>query len=59
MRHFTFNLLLLLQRADAALGLELRKRFPDPQAIKLLRSRRDLLSARLRRSLATPLTSGV
>ena len=50
MRQFTFNLLLLLQRADAALALELRKRIPDRDAITLLHRRKRLLAARLRRS---------
>lgn len=58
MRHFTFNLMLLRQRADAALGAELRKRSPDRFAVTLLRRRKRLLSNRLRRSLGAPLLSG-
>ena len=58
MRHFTFNLLVLLQRADAALANELRRRVPDRLAVVLLRRRRRQLSARLRRSLAAPLATG-
>ena len=58
MRYFTFNLLLLRQRVDSALGVELRKRTPDRFAVTLLRRRKRLLSARLRRSLAVPLMAG-
>jgi hypothetical protein len=59
MRHFTFNVLLLLQRADAALADELRRRVPDRLALVLLRRRRRQLAARLRRSLSAPLAAGV
>jgi hypothetical protein len=58
MRHFTFNLLLLLQRADSALAHELRRRAPDRLAVVQLRRRRRILSARLRRSLSAPLAAG-
>jgi hypothetical protein len=58
MRHFTFNLLLLLQRADAALANELCRRVPDRLAIVHHRHRRRRLSDRLRRSLSVPLASG-
>lgn len=58
MRQFTFNLLVLLQRADAALALELRRRVPDRYAITLLRRRKRLLAARLRRSAALPRLAG-
>jgi hypothetical protein len=58
MQHFTFNLLLLLQRADGALEDELRRHVPDRLAVVLLRRRRRLLAARLRRSLSVPLAAG-
>lgn len=58
MRQFTFNLLLLLERADAALANELHRRVPDRFAVVLLRRRRRLLAARLRRSLRSPLATG-
>ena len=58
MRHFTFNLLLLLQRADGALADELRRRVPDRLAVVQLRRHRRRLAARLRRSLSAPLAMG-
>jgi hypothetical protein len=54
MRPFTFNLMLLLQRADEALGAERLKPRPDRYVLTMLRRKRRQLGARLRRSLAAP-----
>ena len=57
MRPFTFNLMLLLQRVDEALGAERLKPRPSGSSLVRLQRKRQQLGTRLRRSLAAPVLS--
>jgi len=58
MTPFAFTVMLLAQRADEALRLERQRQHPDPRSITMLRTRKQRLSARLRRLLPVILTAG-
>lgn len=53
MKPFTFNLMLLLQRVDAAWQTARQASPLDPHTLDRLRRRRGQVAERLRRSLAT------
>jgi len=54
MRNFEFSLMELVQRTDAALAVERRRKRPDPLLLAWLKLRRAQLSGRLRKSILQP-----
>lgn len=58
MRNFEFSLMELVQRTDAALAFEQRRERPDPMLLGWLRTRRERLAARLRKSILQPQLAG-
>ena len=58
MKPFTFILLLLAQRVEDQLRMELLRSAPYPRRIERLLQRREQLNARLRRSIARPAWNG-
>ena len=58
MRNFEFTLMELVQRTDDALAHEQRRARPDPLLLTWLRSRREKLSLRLRKSILQPQLMG-